>query len=174
VDIANFLAGFAAESGSDRVHVIAHSMGNRGLLRAISRIVNDASKLSRCRFTHLVLAAPDVDTKVFQDLAANFAKVAKRATLYVSDKDVLLEASSWLHDYPRAGICPPVTVVPRVDTIDVGKVDLSLLGHGYVGAARVVLTDMYNLLHEDATPEKRMGLMRLVDSEGAEYWTFRA
>ena len=157
-DIATFLAGFATESGSDRVHVIAHSMGNRGLLRAISRIVNDASRLSRCRFTHLVLAAPDVDATVFADLAKNFEKVAKRATLYVSHKDVLLEASSWLHDYPRAGIRPPVTVVPRVDTIDVGRIDLSLLGHSYVGADRNVLHDMHRLLHSDAI--RSCGILR--------------
>jgi len=172
--IADFLADFATQSGSDRVHVIAHSMGNRGLLRAISRIVADATRLSACRFTHLILAAPDVDTNVFIDLARNFEKVAKRATLYVSHKDVLLEASSWLHDYPRAGIRPPVTVVPKIDTIDVGRIDLSLLGHSYVGADRDVLHDMHRLIHSDAVPAKRMGLADVVDPGGARYWAIRA
>jgi esterase/lipase superfamily enzyme len=172
--IADFLAGFATQSGSDRVHIIAHSMGNRGLLRAIGRIVEDATRLSKCQFTHLVLAAPDVDTHVFADLARHFAKVAKRATLYISHKDVLLDVSSWLHDYPRAGIRPPVTVVPNVDTIDVGRIDLSLLGHSYVGADRNVLHDMHRLLHSDAIPSKRMGLSEVVEPNGARYWTIRA
>jgi esterase/lipase superfamily enzyme len=149
-------------------------MGNRGLLRAISRIVADASRVSSCRFTHLILAAPDVDTHVFADLARNFEKVAKRATLYISDKDVLLEASSWLHDYPRAGVRPPVTVVPNVDTVDVGRIDLSLLGHSYFGGVRDVLQDMYRLIHSDALPKKRMGLAEVEEPGGARYWTIRA
>ena len=37
--IAEFLARFAAESGARHIHIIAHSMGNRGLLRAFHRIV---------------------------------------------------------------------------------------------------------------------------------------
>jgi esterase/lipase superfamily enzyme len=172
--IADFLAGFATQSGSERVHIIAHSMGNRGLLRAISRIVHDASRLSKCRFAQVILAAPDVDTNVFADLARNFEQVAKGATLYVSDKDVLLEASSWLHDYPRAGIRPPVTVVPNIDTIDVGRIDLSLLGHSYFGGVRDVLHDMHRLIHSDALPKKRMGLAEVLEPGGARYWTIRA
>ena len=31
--ITEFLSRFAAESGARRIHIIAHSMGNRGLLR---------------------------------------------------------------------------------------------------------------------------------------------
>lgn len=40
--IARFLAHFAQESGAETVHLVAHSMGNRGLLRALQRLAADA------------------------------------------------------------------------------------------------------------------------------------
>jgi esterase/lipase superfamily enzyme len=40
--IAEFTADFVARNGAEKVHVIAHSMGNRGVLRAINRIANKA------------------------------------------------------------------------------------------------------------------------------------
>jgi esterase/lipase superfamily enzyme len=48
--ITDFLVRLAAESGADVVHVIAHSMGNRGLLRALQRIETNAERRSRLRF----------------------------------------------------------------------------------------------------------------------------
>jgi esterase/lipase superfamily enzyme len=172
--IANFLADFATRTGSERVHVIAHSMGNRGLLRAISRIVAEASLLSRTKFTNLILAAPDVDVHLFKDLARNFQKVSQRATLYVSDKDIMLEASSWLHDFQRAGWAPPITVIPGVDTVHVANIDVSLLGHSYIGAARDVLNDVYALVHYGAAPHSRMGLRALDVPGTGKYYTIGA
>lgn len=45
--IADFLTRMASQSGAARVHIIAHSMGNRGLLRAIDRIASTAAKGGR-------------------------------------------------------------------------------------------------------------------------------
>jgi esterase/lipase superfamily enzyme len=156
--IADFLAAFAAQSGPDHVHVIAHSMGNRGLLRAMQRMVTDAQRSSGRLLGQLILAAPDVDSTVFCDLARTYRHVAARTTLYVSDRDRALGASTWLHGFPRAGYTPPVTVIPDIDTVHVANVDLTRLGHGYVAEARDVLHDMHALLRFDAPPHSRMGL----------------
>jgi esterase/lipase superfamily enzyme len=45
--ISDFLIGFAEKAQAERVHVIAHSMGNRGLLRAVQQIVETAARSAR-------------------------------------------------------------------------------------------------------------------------------
>ena len=85
--ITAFLTDLAASPDVERVHVIAHSMGNRGLLRAVQRIVGRAEEAASVPFGHVVLAAPDVDARVFGDLAALYPRVARRTTLYASSKD---------------------------------------------------------------------------------------
>jgi esterase/lipase superfamily enzyme len=168
--IADFLCCCAEQTGANRVHVIAHSMGNRGLLRALTDIVTRASRMSGARFGHFILAAPDVERDNFIRLAAAYHQIAQRTTLYVSDKDRALRASGILHDAPRAGFTPPVTVVTDIDTVEVSNVDLTALGHGYVAAARDVLRDMYELLVFDAPPWRRAFLKRRVANDGAAYW----
>ncbi|MFK0731826.1 MAG: alpha/beta hydrolase, partial [Gloeotrichia echinulata HAB0833] len=37
--IAEFLLNLVQKSGAEKIHIIAHSMGNRGLLRAMQRIL---------------------------------------------------------------------------------------------------------------------------------------
>lgn len=65
--ITDFLMDFKAHYGAEKVHVLAHSMGNRGLLRALQRIA--AQTLGRVQFSQIFLAAPDVDRDLFLDLA---------------------------------------------------------------------------------------------------------
>jgi esterase/lipase superfamily enzyme len=168
--IADFLTRMATSSGAARVHIIAHSMGNRGLLRAIDRIATTAAKESKVPFNQIILAAADVDRDTFARLSVAYRSVAQRTTMYVCAKDRAVEASHWLHDYPRAGLAPPVLVVPGIDTINVSNLDLTLLGHGYVAEARDVLQDMHRLIREGSPPERRFGLRKEVTAEGETYW----
>jgi esterase/lipase superfamily enzyme len=164
--IIEFLTRFTEIAEVERVHIIAHSMGNRGLLRAAHEIAERASGVP---FGQIFLAAPDVDTGTFKALAQAYRKVAERTTLYASSKDKALEVSGTLHDYPRAGHTPPVTIVSGIDTVDVTDVDLSLLGHGYFAEQRSVLQDMHDLIMHDDSPDRRLGLTPVVDVVG-EYW----
>ena len=62
-----------------------------------------------------------------------------------------------------------------VRRVYVTNVDLTLLGHGYVAQARDVLHDMYAVLHYQAGPAKRMGLMSALMPEGGNpYWIISA
>jgi esterase/lipase superfamily enzyme len=167
--IADFLANMAAQSGASRVHIIAHSMGNRGLLRAIDRIAMTAAQRTSTPFDQIVLAAADVDQDTFKRLSVAYQRVARRTTMYVCSRDRAVEASHWLHDFPRAGLTPPVLVVPGIDTINVSNLDLTLLGHGYVAEARELLTDIHTLLRDGSPPSKRFGLRRMT-APGGEYW----
>ena len=144
--IADFLVRLATDSRASRVHVIAHSMGNRGLLRAIQRIMAQASATAGVRFGQVLLAAPDLDAGHFRNLAALYPRVSERTTLYVSAGDRALEASRRLHRFDRVGYAPPITVVDGIDTVEVSGLDLSLLGHRDFAEVHGALYDMHQLL----------------------------
>jgi len=167
--IADFLTRMAERSGARRVHILAHSMGNRGLLRAIDRIATTAAERTSTPFDQIILAAADVDQDTFKRLSVAYQRVARRTTMYVCAKDRAVEASHWLHDFPRAGLVPPVLVVPGIDTINVSNLDLTLLGHGYVAEARELLTDIHALLRDGYPPAQRFGLRKMTSPAG-EYW----
>ena len=168
--IAEFIEDFVARSGAEKVHIIAHSMGNRGVLRAIDRIANKAQKRTGVLIGQIILAAADVDADTFRDLCGAYGRVSRRTTLYVSSRDRAVEASRWLHDFARAGLLPPIMIVPGIDTINVTNVDLTALGHGYVADARAVLEDMHELLVHDAPPDRRFALRQGETDAGGRYW----
>jgi len=170
--ITEFLIDLVQKSGVKKVHIIAHSMGNRGLLRAMQRILfkvqSDASDIS---FGQIFLAAPDVDPDLFQGVAEAYKQLAERTTLYVSSKDKALVASRIIHNESRVGFSPPITVVEGIDTVDVSDIDLTLLGHGYFAEQRNVLNDIHNLLMDNTPPDKRFSLIPQQVSE-KKYWKF--
>lgn len=170
--IGDFLLSFAKQSGATRVHVIAHSMGNRGLARALADVAARTSRQGIC-LGQIILAAPDVDVAVFKQLASAFGKLAEQTTLYVSERDFPVKLSADWHQYPRVGRIPPVTVVGGVDTVSVGPVDLTLLGHAYHGTVRSVLIDMFQAIRNGLPPDRRAHLERMICQDGT-YWAFRA
>lgn len=169
--IQQFLTEFAGRSGADAVHIIAHSMGNRGLLRAMNAIASAAAVSAPVRFGQIFLAAPDVDAQLFSNLAAVYGTIAKRTTLYVTDNDKAIGLSRRFHAYPRVGLTPPVVVVPGLDTIDASGVNLGMWGHGYVAEMRPVLADIFELISKGTPPQGRFGL-RKVAAAGGVHWKF--
>jgi esterase/lipase superfamily enzyme len=173
--LVNFLKNVAQRSGARCVHVVAHSMGNRAFLRSIHKIVaSSASDVPTVKFGQVILAAPNVDSSVFQQLATLLTKVADRTTLYISDRDKALSFSAFLHDFPRAGYWPPITMVPGIDTVQVQNIDFTFLGHGYFAGLRQMLVDMHHLIQSGADPASRFGLSGAVSSNGQPYWVIRA
>lgn len=170
--ITDFLVDFATNCGAAKVHVIAHSMGNRGLLRALQRIAANAETRGKVKFGQIFLAAPDVDRDLFVDLARLYPEHSERTTLYASDGDLAVHASAKLHDGPRAGYFRPYTVTPGVDTITVPDFDIDLLGHGYFAQAEALLHDMFDLMRLDAAPGNRQRIAPAVDG-GANFWKLR-
>jgi esterase/lipase superfamily enzyme len=170
-EITDFLIQFAQNCGAERVHVVAHSMGNRPLLRALQRILATADLVPAVRFGHLILAAPDVTRGLFLDVADQYRRMAQRTTLYVSDKDEALRASFRMQG-DRVGLAPPVTCAEGIDTIHVGKVNRTMLGHSTFAEARPVLEDIRHLLNYNASPQARGLTPHRQGSE--EYWSIRA
>jgi esterase/lipase superfamily enzyme len=170
--ITDFLLDFAASCGAERVHVIAHSMGNRGLLRALQRIAATAESRGKLKFGQVFLAAPDVDRDLFLDLARLYPEHAERTTLYASDADLAVHLSSKLHDAPRAGYFQPYTVAPGIDTVAVPDFDVDLLGHGYFAQAEALLHDIYDLMRHNDDPTRRQRITPAL-YEGTAFWKLR-
>jgi esterase/lipase superfamily enzyme len=169
--ISRFLIDFSAQCGAQKVHLIAHSMGNRGLLRALQRIAADAQAHSSLRFGQIFLAAPDVDRDLFLDLARLYPQFAQRTTLYASAADRAVHLSARLHDAPRAGYFFPYTVASGVDTVAVPNFDLDLIGHGYYAEAEALLHDIFYLMRRDAPPSGRQRLIA-AEADGLHFWRF--
>ncbi len=168
--ITEFLVNLADNGGIDKIHIIAHSMGNRGLLGAMQRILAQVGATNpSISFGQIFLAAPDVDPDTFQDLAVAYQHLAERTTLYVSDKDRALKASRIIHNFPRVGFFPPVMTYAGIDTVEVSNIDLTWLGHGYISDAKEVLQDMHELLMGNTPPKQRFGL-RSISTKDRPYW----
>jgi esterase/lipase superfamily enzyme len=168
-ELTAYLSELLGIVGNGCLHVIAHSMGNRALLRTMNDLLGRIANKNQLRFGQVFLAAADVDAKVFHDLANAYHALTKRTTLYVSSKDLALASSGIIADYPRAGFVPPVTIVQGIDTVEASAIDLSFLGHGYYADARNLLQDMHALLENDLAPERRFGLVA-ASANGLGYW----
>lgn len=169
--ITDFLVDFAANCGADKIHVIAHSMGNRGLLRALQRIAANAGTRGKVKFGQIFLAAPDVDRDLFLDLASLYPEHSERTTLYASHKDLPVHVSSKLHDAARAGYFEPYTVAAGVDSIAVPDFDIDLLGHSYFAQAKELLQDIYQLMRHNEPPSERFAF-RKTSLQQPGYWQF--
>ncbi|HEV3219097.1 MAG TPA: alpha/beta hydrolase [Candidatus Acidoferrales bacterium] len=169
--LLRFLTQIALQSGASVIHAIAHSMGNRALVKILEDVPGSSGSPS---FNQIVLTAPDIDAGEFVHLANGMQPAAKRITLYASSNDEAIRASKLIHKYPRAGESgADIVVVKGIDTIDASKVDTSLVGHSYYADKRTVLSDMFYLLQDGKPPSERHGL-EAKDSAKGIYWEFRS
>jgi esterase/lipase superfamily enzyme len=171
--LKSFLGDLLARSGPAEVILVAHSMGNRGLTRAMAALLAQDPALAS-KVKEIILAAPDIDAEVFKETIAPALIAAQRPiTLYASSKDLALTASKDVHGYPRAGDAGPgLVVIPGIETVDASLVDTSLLGHSYIGDSRTVITDMTALVLQGTRAEKRAGL-RMINGSAGRYWSFK-
>ncbi len=142
-DLHVFLDELIKRSSAEKIHLIAHSMGNRVLTRAVKEMslsLNDGPI-----FNEVILAAPDMDAKRYKDIVPEVAKRADRVTLYASSRDKALIVSNVLHgEYQRAGESKPSPVVVNpIESIDVSSVTD---GHSYIADDGHILNDLNNIL----------------------------
>lgn len=154
--IADFLIAVSTLADRGKVHIIAHSMGNRGLLRALHRATAQAALRAGTRFGQIFLSAPDISVAAFRQLASVYPQVAERTTLYVADQDRALAALEWFTEGgSRVGGSPPVLVLPGIDTVRVRDNSLFRLGHSYFAEEPDVLRDIRAQLYWREGPERR-------------------
>jgi esterase/lipase superfamily enzyme len=159
--------------GIQHIDILAHSMGNRLLLRTIAILSQLKATAERpVRIRHILLAAPDVDIGKFGQVVEHYRSVLDRwTTVYTCRKDLAIAASTWLSDAKRLGYEPPVYSDFGLDTISASLLPLDWLGHGYFAAAQPLLADMTAILDHDSRPESRKLLA--VGGHPPTYWRLR-
>jgi len=167
--LLRLLAAIAPQALPDRIHLLGHSMGSEVVGKAMT-LAAPADSLPR--FAQVVLAAPDLDARVFRrEILPRLEPRAARITLYASDDDEALRASRVLNGVWRLGLGgDSLTVVRGMDTIDASRVHADALGHTLFGN-QAFLADLAALLAEGKSPVER----RLLAVQQGEltYWRFR-
>lgn len=122
----------ANETGAEKVHLIAHSMGANPILEALQSFAATPRRASGPRFSEVILAAPDVLRDDFERIAKRIKGVASGITLFASSNDRALQISSFTTlGVSPAGYVPsnaPPVIVDGVDTIDVSALNTSMFG----------------------------------------------
>lgn len=161
---------------ADRIHLIAHSMGNRVLLGALDELADRGFEIDTREgpvFDQIVWASPDEDAEVFADKAVDIKALAAGMTVYASRFDRALSLSSMLGgDYPRAGQAPPLEqiaeLVTFVDTSNIDRGRADVIAHSdYAGSA---IEDLRAVLWLSLAPPSRCTLVRETLEDGTEYW----
>jgi esterase/lipase superfamily enzyme len=174
--MADFLETVVAQSGAQRIHLIAHSMGNRALIEALQTYLARRAPDNRQHiFGQIVFTAPDVDRDYFTDAIQSLTGSAERITLYASDNDYALRSSQFLHGAPRAGTAGDIILkLAGVDSIDMSSVPADSLGHSYFAANSGAIYDIFRLLWRGDPPPQRCGMSNRKAASTLTVWWFDA
>ncbi len=170
--LRGFLRQLLESAGTARVHVIAHSMGNRAAVAAIRELQLETLAPNAAQLSQFVLAAPDIDAGTFCQLAADFARKPARCTLYANKEDRALAASDLKHGgYARAGGGgDDLVVVPNIETIDATGHATDFLSHSYFASSAPIISDLYYVIRSTVTDERaRLERQQMGD---LVYWRF--
>lgn len=166
----HFLKRITSRTKSHRIHIVAHSMGNRIVAEALEEIARLDTTVV---FNQIVLAAPDIDAQVFEEqIVPSIWPNAFRFTMYASSRDKALAASQKVHYLPRAGQSGPnLIVMEGLETIDASTVETDLIGHGYFAENKRVIDDLFMILeHQHPASDRNL---RSRYKRGLQYWAFQ-
>ncbi len=160
--LLHFLDDLVAHSGAGKINLVAHSMGNRALLDALELMAvrRQGAGETGPVFDEVIFAAPDEDAALFSTMLSEIRPLARRLTLYGSNRDLALDVSRRVHgDLPRAGQAGDGIVVSKaLDSIDMTVLGDDMLAHSYFAGTGSALTDMLLLLWRDSSPGDRCGM----------------
>ena len=166
------------ETGAKGVSVIAHSMGNLPLLQVLRDL--GPTLPADVRLNQIIMAAPDVDRNVFENIAADLQKYGRGLTLYASSNDRAMQVARRVAGgIPRAGDVPgdgPI-IIEGIDTIDVTQTSLDYLAlnHSIYAEKSALLNDIALLLQTgERPPDKRIPILELIDSGKGKFWRYPA
>ncbi|GAB5519989.1 MAG: hypothetical protein RhofKO_22400 [Rhodothermales bacterium] len=159
--LVDVLETITQETGAEKIHVLAHSMGNRAVVGALEVL---AERYAEPLLDQVVFTAPDIDAADFEAKhVPAIHQLANRLTLYTSAYDKALIASKVRHGAPRAGDSSDYLIVSDLlDTVDADQIDMSVvgLGHSYFAEVQSALRDLFDLLHHNRAPDARNLIQR--------------
>jgi esterase/lipase superfamily enzyme len=167
-DMADTIIEADRRFGTGAVDVIGHSLGARGVVRALYDVANRKPDI---RLGEVVLLAPDMDFAIFQRLLPRIAPIARNITVYTTTGDLPLALSAQLHGYPRLGEAGnDVATLAGVEVIDLSDLpNASPTGHLYHIYSEDVGDDLDQLLNDGLTAAARRNLVQT----GPNTWTMR-
>jgi acyl carrier protein len=169
--IEQFFNDVLKKTRAERVHLIAHSMGNQGLIAALNTMALRRGGNGPPLFENVILSAPDFDAELFQQqIAPNSISLGKRWTIYTSKNDGVLNISTSFNSSWRLGLSP-VTIIPGMDIIDASEVEVTPWSlpesHSYFASKQTVVDDIIATL-KGVNPARRNLLSRT--KSGNTYW----
>lgn len=152
----DFLKRVAKNGNFKKIHLIAHSMGNRLVSYALQQLQNDTTNL---KIDQIIMAAPDVYANLFQvNFVQAFEQKSNHVTIYSAKNDWALFASKSIHHNLRlgeVGVPPPALVFDKVDIIDAVNEKTDFLGHDRFARSTKIIADMDSILKTGMTAAQR-------------------
>jgi esterase/lipase superfamily enzyme len=154
----------------DEITLVAHSMGTRLVTRLLADLNLAGEKLPK--LSRVALAAPDLGEEEFEEYWKRIAPIPSKGwTLYVSNSDLALWASTFAHRRPRIGDSRTRTfTIKGAETVNasVAAPTKRALGHSYVVDSTPVSEDLRGWVTDNKKPKDR-GL-KLHVSKPEDYW----
>jgi esterase/lipase superfamily enzyme len=160
------------EESEPKIHIIAHSLGNRVLLQSLCDINLAFGEYFReSPIGQIVLAAPDVGAIMFNNLSPHAVDLGEQVTYYFCESDAALNISRDLNKYEPVGKMPYFD--EGLSTINANGTGTSFISHNYYASSRKVLTDIELMLRYGKRPADRMPpLASATKVFGHQCWAF--
>ena len=169
-DATQFFADVAEKTGAEKVHLIAHSLGNEVLLRALEELSDNQYRTATEKpFDQLVFASADVNVTNFKALVKETARLANGMTLYSSQNDLALMLSAFNSEMKRAGDASQQVIAEEVVTVDTTEASGDFVGHNdFAGSG---LDDLRAVIWHSLSPSDRC-IISAKTIEDGNYWSF--
>jgi len=162
-DELNALLNLAAEAiGHNRIVLMAHSMGSRGIVEALGARGDEA------KFGSAIFVAPDIRRDVFSENVVMLQRKVSEITVYTSDSDRVLWLSTTVNVSGRLGVAKEFDLehTTVIDVTPTGTNDIS--GHLYHMLNPAVIEDLRALLRTDPADAERSFRRMPLDTPG--FW----
>jgi esterase/lipase superfamily enzyme len=157
------LLSLAADAiGHERIVLMAHSMGSRGVVDALKLRDDEA------RFGSAIFVAPDIRRDVFRDNVSMLQQKVSDIVVYTSDSDRVLWLSTTVNVSGRLGVAREFDLdhTTVVDVTPTGTNDIS--GHLYHMLNPAVIEDLRVLL--GTAPDHAKRTYDRVPGDMAGFW----
>ena len=179
--LVDFMRTIQEITGAEKTHIVAHSMGNQLLLKALGKL-RETYPESAAHIGEVVFASPDVDQTDFKEGVGKLKGLAM--TLYASAYDKALWLSSWRNWATRAGSVSSgllssglPMLVSGVDSIDVSEAgrDYFSFNHDTYVSSPHVANDLRRLLQVGERPPARRSSEVMIErgSPPDRYWVYQ-
>lgn len=181
--LEEFLDLITENAQISRINIVAHSMGNRILTKALESYAADyLERHDRDDLEfRIILVAADVDRDIFEATTGILDNLQANVTIYTSDVDRALHVSEIINNKLRLGDTngdkPYIRQNEFYETVDATGIATELfgLGHNYYSDNPFILGDIHCAMAE-ANPELRALERRRYGSvpDGSEYFRLNA